>query len=121
MSSSFNIRPNLDQSRCVRTRSVQHWLATLLTTRSVCGNASNSRRETESFLALFETSLKGFRLQPFVHGKKAQSGVLSGFVKSRIKAADIVADIVDLARSKFSIGPSPSELESILCAHADKL
>jgi hypothetical protein len=117
----FNLRPNLDRTRCVRTRSCAALVGNFVDDAIPLRKCLKLGQGDGVLFALFETSLKGFRLQAFAPGRKPLLGVLTSFVKSRINASQIPIQIVDRARRHFSLANTPAELEATLCGHSDKL
>jgi Phosphotransferase enzyme family len=116
----FDLRPNIEHRRCVQTRSYAALAGDFV------GDAVGLRKYLKMGLgmgvlfSLFETSLRGFRLQPFATNQKPREGVLESFVKGRIKANEIDPRIADHARN-FHLTSRPSDMENAICKEAEKL
>lgn len=114
----FNLRPNLDKGRCIRTQTcaslIGNFVDDALPLR-VCLRSGYSG----IVFALFETSLKGFRLQPFAAGEKPNEDFLAGFVKQRIwiKELEKNADVLNRAKS-LGLASTVASLEQAICKAA---
>ena len=117
----FNLRPNLDKDRCVRTRSCAALVGDFVDDAVPLRKCLRSGQGIGALFALFETSLKGFRLQPFAAGQKRSKGVLAGFVESQIRAPEIIDQIVDRAKRDFGLSRSPVDMQKIISQQAQKL
>jgi hypothetical protein len=116
----FNLRPNLDRRRCVRMRSCAALVGNFVDDAVPLRKCLRLGQGIGTLFALFETSLRGFRLQPFAPGQGPRSGVLAGFVKDRIKADEITQEVVDRGRD-FGLSLSPAEMQTRLCQEAENL
>jgi hypothetical protein len=116
-----HLRPKLDKERCICTRSCAALVGSFVDDAVPLRRWLLLGQGSGILHALFEKSLKGFRLQPFATGQKPFEGVLAGFVKNRIKAENILTQIVEHARREFGVSRSPEEMEAVCCAEAEKL
>jgi hypothetical protein len=80
----FNLRPNIDRRRCVQTRSKAALIGNFVDDAVPLRESLRSGHGIGSLFALFEVTLKGFRLQPFASRQKPETGQLEGFVAERI-------------------------------------
>lgn len=115
----FNLRPNIDTSRCVATRTKAAMVGNFVDDAIPLREALRSASGVGCLFSLFETTLKGFRLQPFATGQKREKGPLETFVKWRIwidkwkeKAA-----VVERAKA-LGLTASVEELSDKICKAA---
>lgn len=114
----FNLRPNLDRRRCIRTQTyaslVGNFVDDALPLR-VCLRSGYSG----VVFALFETSLKGFRLQPFAAGDKPHEDFLAGFVRERIWLQELEnkGEVLNRAKS-LGLASTVASLERAVCKAA---
>ncbi|TAL03637.1 MAG: hypothetical protein EPO07_05915 [Verrucomicrobia bacterium] len=116
----FNFRPNIDHKRCVRTRSLAALAGDFVDDAVPLRKCLKLGLATGVLFALFETSLKGFRLQPIAAGQNPREGFLANFVTDRIKLDKILEQIISRARD-FKLSMSPAEMLVILNQEAGKL
>ena len=130
----FNLRPQIAEKRCVRTRQKRALVGTFVDYAVDLRTALRSGQAINLLFSLFETSLRGFRAQPLSSKPDPLPDVLNGFVSARINlnaaiplmvereqiAKDfglttnstwIEAQLVDAARPiKCLIGPTHGDL-----------
>jgi hypothetical protein len=116
----FHLRPNLNQNRCVRTSSRAALVGNFVDDAIPLRKSLRLGQGIGALFSLFETSLKGFRLQPFAPGQRPRDDVLSGFLKGRIKVDKITTDVVNRAQI-LDLSLSPVELEAQLRQKAEGL
>jgi hypothetical protein len=116
----FNFRPNIDHKRCVRTRSLAALAGDFVDDAVPLRTCLKMGLASGVLFSLFETSLKGFRLQPVAAGKKPESHILAGFVRGRIKVNELLEDVVIRAK-EFGLSKSPVDLEIAIYQEAAKL
>ena len=118
----FNLRPNIDRRRCVKTRSKAALVGNFVDDAVPLRDALQIAYGIGSIFSLFETTLKGFRLQPFAAGKKAEKGQLESYIKARIKIDELLAKPEVIANAKkHGLLMSPVELHDRICAAAHPL
>lgn len=107
----FNLRPNIDRHRCVRTRNKAALVGNFVDDAVPLRDALQIGYGIGSLFSLFETTLKGFRLQPFASGKKAEFGLLEPYVQARIKIEDLLKkpDVITRAH-ELGLTMTPQEL-----------
>jgi hypothetical protein len=116
----FNLRPNIDQSRCVRTRNMAVLAGDFVDDAVPLRKCLKLGMAVGALFALFETSLKGFRLQPFASGKSPLPGGLTGFARDRIKLSEMPEEILSRARG-FGLSLSPGQLWDSLQQASEKI
>ncbi len=116
----FHLRPNLSYDRCVRTSNRAALVGNFVDDAIPLREALRSGQGIGALFSLFETSLKGFRLQPFGPLQKPRDDVLPGIIQERVKVEKIPADVVECARIR-GLNSSPVELEAKLRQLADGL
>jgi hypothetical protein len=115
----FNLRPNIDRRRCVQTRAKAALIGNFVDDAVPLRESLRSGHGIGSLFSLFETTLKGFRLQPFASGQKAALGQLEYFVNGRIKIDDLLKKTDVIARAQgLGLTVSPQELHDKICAAA---
>ena len=116
----FNLRPNLDLRRCVCTRAKAALVGNFVDDAVPLRRSLRSGHGVGALFAPFETSLRGFRLQPFAANEKQRENVLEGFVRSRIKLEKIPEEIITRARA-FGLATDASTLRDLICEAANKV
>jgi hypothetical protein len=118
----FNLRPNIGRRRCVATRSKAALIGNFVDDAVPLRDALRSGHGIGSLFSLFETTLKGFRLQPFASGKGMEKSGLEQFVSGRIKLEDLAkkSDVIEHAR-ELGLTAAPEELHMKICAAAKPL
>lgn len=117
----FHLRPNLDLKRCIQTHSLGALVGNFV------GDAVSLRTKLRSddgsgiIFSLFETSLRGFRLQPFVSKKKPKSN-FKDYVNYRIWIEELNKrkDLIKRAK-KLGFKSTPGELQNFIESKAEKL
>jgi hypothetical protein len=118
----FNLRPNLDQHRCVRGSKYSALVGNFVEDATPLREALRQGVGDGVLFALFETSLKAFRVQAFAISNSKQKAGLDAFVKNRarceaIKQTKDGAKILSLAALKSE----PEDLERRLCDAAKEI
>lgn len=116
----FNFRPNIDRDRCVRTRSLAALAGDFVDDAVPLRTCLRMGLANGALFSLFETSLKGFRLQPIAAGKRHEERVLASFVNGRIKVDELSTETLSRAK-KQGLSKSPVDLQSTICHEAEKL
>lgn len=116
----FHLRPNLSYDRCVRTTNIAALVGNFVDDAIPLREALRSGQGIGALFSLFETSLKGFRLQPFGPLQKPRDDVLPGIIQERVKVAKISADVVERAKNR-GLKSTPFELEAKLRQLAEGL
>jgi hypothetical protein len=116
----FNLRPNIDRRRCVRTRSCAALAGDFVDDAIPLRKCLKLGLASGVLFALFETSLKGFRLQPFAAGKNPEESTLPSFVTGRAKADQILPQTIDRAKD-FGLTKTPVDMLTAICAVAQKI
>jgi hypothetical protein len=119
---SFNLRPNIDRHRCVQTRARAALIGNFVDDAVPLREALRTGHGIGALFSLFETTLKGFRLQPFASGSKPVAGYLESFVKDRIKVQDFLTkpDVVRRAK-QYGLMANPQDLHDQICIAARNL
>lgn len=116
----FNLRPNLDRSRCVHTRDRAVLVGNFVDDALPLRKSLRSGHGVGALFSLFETTLRGFRLQPFYSGNSPTPGVIQQFVDGRIRSTELSQNIIDKA-SSFGLGVSPKDMHAHICQMAASL
>jgi hypothetical protein len=116
----FNFRPNIDHKRCVRTRSLAALAGDFVDDAIPLRKCLRMGFASGVLFSLFETSLKGFRLQPVAAGNKQEDRFLSGFVRGRIGLGELPTEIIRRA-GELGLSASPTNLEATIFQEAEKL
>ena len=118
----FNLRPNIDRRRCIQTRSKAALVGNFVDDAVPLREALHSGHGIGSIFSLFETTLRGFRLQPFASGRGMMKEGLENFVSGRIKLEDLntKADVIARAR-ELGLTATTEELHEQICAAAKPL
>jgi hypothetical protein len=116
----FNLRPNLDRRRCVHARNRAALVGSFVDDAVPLRKSLRSGHGIGALFSLFETSLRGFRLQPFHKQDAPRSNVLKGFADYRIWTEGLAADIREQAIS-FGLTVSPEEMRAKVCQAAEPL
>jgi hypothetical protein len=111
----FNLRPNLNRKRCVRGHRSAALVGNFVEDAIPLRTALRHNTAGAAIFSLFERTLRGFRIQPFVEGKKQSR--LEYFVRSRTKADEILPEISDRAEL-LGLKTSPKTLEDKICVQA---
>ncbi len=115
----FNLRPNIDRRRCVQTRTKAALVGNFVDDAVPLREALRAGYGIGSLFSLFETTLKGFRLQPFVSGLGKDSTGLDYFVSGRIKLDELVKKQDVIARAvALGLTSTPEELHAKIVAAA---
>ena len=110
----------MDNKRCVHT-STQSALVGNFVDDGVPLRKSLRAGQCGAIFALFETTLRGFRLQPAAAHSAPMADFLAGFVKDRIQADRVPTEGTQHARTTFGLSTAPNDLEDILCKKAEKV
>lgn len=115
----FNLRPNLDRHRCVRGSKYSALVGNFVEDATPLRKALNQGVGDGVLFALFETSLKAFRVQAFANSPTKQKAGLDAFVKNRAWCEEIQrtkdgTKILSLAAS-YGLKSEPEDLEKRLC------
>ncbi|HWH60440.1 MAG TPA: phosphotransferase [Terriglobales bacterium] len=116
----FNLRPNIDDTRCVRTRSSAALVGDFVDDAVPLRQYLRLGQGVGVLFALFETSLRGFRLQPFAKGQTPRANFLDGFVKNRIRADELTVEVINRART-FGLSIAPADLQASICQAAENI
>jgi len=116
----FNLRPNLVGWRCVRT-SMQSALVGNFVGDAIPLRKSLRAGQCGTIFSLFETTLRGFRLQPAANHAVPMADFLAGFVKGRIQASEIPPERTDYARATLGLSTDPIDLVNALYSKAKKI
>lgn len=116
----FHLRPNLDGQRCIHM--TQHSaLVGNFVDGAVPLRKSLRAGQCGAIFALFETTLRGFRLQPAAAHSTPMADFLAGFVKGRIQADRIPKERANHALTSFGLSTTLNDLEDILCKKAERV
>lgn len=117
----FHLRPSLNIGRCVATFPQSALVCNFVESAVSLRQALRSGQGGGAIFSLFEVTLRGLRSHTAF--AKPQSGVISAFLKDRVRASEIRTgphgqDRISSAK-KLGLKRSPEELEQILKGHAD--
>jgi hypothetical protein len=117
----FNLRPNLDRRRCVQTRNTAALVGNFVED-AVSLRACLQSGQSGALFALFETSLKGFRLQPFAAGEARHKDFLAGFVRERIWIEELSKKdkVINRAKARGLVA-EPASVEQKLYRAAERI
>lgn len=117
----FHLRPNLDVKRCVSGHSKAILVGNFVDDAVPLRKVLKTGGAAGVLFSLFETSLRGFRLQPFVSGQ-APSGRVEPFVENRISIPRLEQKS-DVIKEAITLGLSTShrEIEERLISAASRL
>jgi hypothetical protein len=118
----FNLRPNIDRHRCVSTRSKAALVGNFVDDAVPIREALRSGHGIGSLFSLFETTLRGFRLQPFASSWGMTKEGLDGFVSGRIKLEDLLQKPKVIERAhEFGLATTPEALHAKISSAAKAL
>ena len=121
----FNLRPNLDRRRCVRGSKYSALVGNFVEDAIPLRTILRQKVGSGVLFSLFETSLKGFRLQSFARNPVKLNSGLGAWVKERARCAEIRkakegAKILALAK-KEGLKTEPEAIEAQLSDKAHSL
>ncbi len=73
-----------------------------------------------ALFSLFETSLRGFRLQPFADKAQPMTDVLKTFAEGLIRAGEVLSETVERAK-QFGLKSEVTDLQRMVCEAAAKV
>jgi hypothetical protein len=112
----FYLRPNIVPMRCAQVKDLASLVGNFVEGAIPLRAALRACQSPGIIFSLFEISLRGFRSQPASGPTASWDEPLEAFVRERVRAAEVEADTVDLARSSFGLKFTPIEIENRLCA-----
>jgi hypothetical protein len=109
----FNLRPNLDRRRCVHGSKLSALVGNFVEDAVPLRQALRQSSGAGVIFALFETSLKGFRVQPFTSTTSKRKKGLDAFVRDRSRCNELKPEIIAEAK-RLGLKVEPKELEKCL-------
>lgn len=114
----FHLRPNLDVRRCVNGHSKAILVGNFVDDAIPLRNVLKTGAAAGILFSLFETTLRGFRLQPFVAGYPPIGG-LDTFARNRIsiERLESIPEVIAEAQ-RLGLRLAPAEIEGMLLSAA---
>jgi hypothetical protein len=95
----FHLRPNLDRRRCVGMRSCAALVGDFVDDALPLRQSLRCGHGIGALFSLFETTLRAFRLQPFMANAQPMANVLADFVKNRARVHELFDVTIKRART----------------------